>query len=257
MKGVIVHADKEQALAKDEAARKLWLATYTAVNIDVTRAFFSHPKILITAMNGPAVGLSAALIAHSDFIYHPHEPDNHSATEESFLLTPFVTLGLVGEGCASYTFAKRLGLSKANEALLSARKIPASELLACGFLNKILPSTPSFLSDIRKHAEDTWGGYQLNRACVLEMKKLIRMGWETEMEATNVREHFAGLEKFANGIPQGEFVSAILVTFWIFVQHSGFFRIGQAPYEIPAGLVDIGLAFIKAVKTLERNTATQ
>jgi peroxisomal 3,2-trans-enoyl-CoA isomerase len=36
-------------------------------------------------MNGPAVGLSAALIAHSDFGYAPH----------GYILTPFSSLGLL------------------------------------------------------------------------------------------------------------------------------------------------------------------
>lgn len=37
-------------------------------NIEITKAFYEHPKILVGALNGPAVGLSAALVAACDFI---------------------------------------------------------------------------------------------------------------------------------------------------------------------------------------------
>jgi enoyl-CoA hydratase/carnithine racemase len=40
----------------------------TANNIEVTKAFFEHPKILVAALNGPAIGLSASLVALADFI---------------------------------------------------------------------------------------------------------------------------------------------------------------------------------------------
>ena len=80
-------------------------------------------------MNGPAVGLSAAIIAFSDFIY---------AAPHSFLLTPFSSLGLVAEGNASVAFVERLGISKANEALIMSKRISAEELLHVNFVNKII-----------------------------------------------------------------------------------------------------------------------
>lgn len=42
--------------------------TVAAGNIDATKAFITHPKILIAALNGPVIGLSAALVAHCDLI---------------------------------------------------------------------------------------------------------------------------------------------------------------------------------------------
>ncbi|KAJ2984426.1 hypothetical protein NUW58_g6065 [Xylaria curta] len=57
-----------------------------------------HPKILIAALNGPALGLSAALTAFADFVY---------AAPHTFLLTPFSSIGLVAEGGASHAFVQR------------------------------------------------------------------------------------------------------------------------------------------------------
>jgi peroxisomal 3,2-trans-enoyl-CoA isomerase len=89
---------------------------------------YTHPKILITALNGPVIGLSAALLVFSDFIY---------CTPHTFLLTPFSSLGLVAEGGASRAFVQRLGISKASEALIMSKRISAEELLQVGFVNKI------------------------------------------------------------------------------------------------------------------------
>jgi len=72
--------------------RRETLKGFVANNLEITNAFYTHPKILITALNGPAIGLSAALISLSDFVY---------AAPHAFLLTPFTSLGLVAEGGAN------------------------------------------------------------------------------------------------------------------------------------------------------------
>lgn len=115
-----------------EPHREQTLRSFVANNLFITHAFYTHPKILITALNGPAIGLSAALIAHSDFIY---------AAPHAFILTPFTSLGLVAEGGASRAFVKRLGIAKANEALIMSKRIGVEELVGCGFVNGIIEST--------------------------------------------------------------------------------------------------------------------
>ena len=50
-----------------------YLHSFVPSNLSLTRAFYTHPKILVAALNGPAVGLSAALTAFADFVYAaPH-----------------------------------------------------------------------------------------------------------------------------------------------------------------------------------------
>ena len=170
--------------------------------MEITKSFLSHPKILIAALNGPAVGLSAALIAHCDFIY---------ATPSTYLLTPFTSLGLVAEGGSSYTFVRRLGLAKANEALILSKPLHAADLLACGFLNKIYPAPEdpqdcsgfhkAVLEDVRREFLDRG----LNRDSMLLVKKLIKGAWEEKLESINVKEVFMGVERFLSGAPIKEF----------------------------------------------------
>lgn len=175
------------------------LRSFVANNLEITNAFYTHPKILITALNGPAVGLSAALISFSDFIY---------AAPHAFLLTPFTSLGLVAEGGASHAFVQRLGISKANEALIMSKRITSEELLATGFVNKIFDTGKDqqgkFLAEVLVEVKDRLGDH-LNNESLIKVKQLIRKPDRARLDAMTVQEVFGGLERFADGIPQEEF----------------------------------------------------
>lgn len=175
------------------------LRNFVAGNLEITNAFYTHPKILITALNGPAVGLSAALISFSDFIY---------AAPHAFLLTPFTSLGLVAEGGTSRSFVQRLGISKANEALIMSKRITAEELLQVGFVNKVFDTgkdeQEKFLGEVLKEVEDRLGDH-LNSDSLLKVKALIRKPERDVLDQQNVAEVFGGLERFAAGVPQEEF----------------------------------------------------
>lgn len=174
------------------------MRTFVSENLHITHAFYTHPKILITALNGPAVGLSAALIASSDFIY---------AMPHTFLLTPFTSLGLLAEGGASVNFVQRLGISKANEALIMSKRITAEELLQVGFVNKIIDTgkdEKKFFEAVLREVDDSLGDH-LNQDSLLKVKQLIRMPSRDTLDRMGVAEVFGGLERFMSGIPQEEF----------------------------------------------------
>ncbi|CAL3966092.1 unnamed protein product [Diplocarpon coronariae] len=160
-----------------------WLKIFVAYNLNITQAFYTHSKILVSALNGPAIGISAALIAFSDFIY---------CVPSKFLLTPFSSLGLVAEGGASRVFVQRLGISKANEALIMSKRITAEELLQVGFVNKIF--------DVEERLGDHLIGDSMTK-----IKALIRKPEIEAMDTQGVGEVFAGWERFQAGIPQKEF----------------------------------------------------
>jgi len=180
--------------------KRHWLKSFVSNNLYITHAFYSHPKILVTALNGPAVGLSAALIAFSDFIY---------AAPHTFLLTPFTSLGLVAEGGASIGFVQRLGIAKANEALIMSKRIVAEELVQCGFVNKIFDvgdknDSDGFLKEVLKEVDERLGDH-LNNDSMVKVKALIRGPERKQLDAQGVSEVFGGLERFMSGVPQEEF----------------------------------------------------
>ncbi|KAJ9612366.1 dodecenoyl-CoA isomerase [Cladophialophora chaetospira] len=183
-----------------DAVRNDILKGFVANNLDITRSFYTHPKILIGALNGPTVGLSAALLGFCDFIY---------ATPHTFLLTPFSSLGLVAEGGASYGLVQRMGISKANEALIMSRRIPCDELVACGFVNKVFSGkdqndSDGFLKQVLAEVDDKLGEH-LNQESIVKIKQLVRAPYLEALEAQGVREVMEGMKRFVVGAPQEEF----------------------------------------------------
>ncbi|KAM7197683.1 3,2-trans-enoyl-coa isomerase [Rhypophila sp. PSN 637] len=177
------------------ATYEYWLRSFVANNLNITRAFYTHPKILVAALNGPVIGLSAALVSFADFIY---------ATPHTFLLTPFSSLGLVAEGGASTAFVQRLGIAKANEALIMSKRITAPELLSAGFVNKLI-EVEGFKELVLKEIDERLGDHLVGES-LLGIKKLIRKPEREVLDQQNVAEVFAGLERFISGVPQGEFL---------------------------------------------------
>lgn len=176
----------------------MWLRSFVANNVNLARAFYTHPKILVFALNGPAIGLSAAITGFADFIY---------AVPSTFLMTPFSSLGLVAEGVASRSFIQRLGISKANEALIMSKRITCDELLRVGYINKVFPEAKNDTElrvAVLEEVEERLGSH-LVPSSLLGIKRLIRKPDIDALDAQNVAEAFAGLDRFMSGIPQEEF----------------------------------------------------
>ena len=187
-------ADVNSASVGTSNDRRDVLSNFVAPNLDLTRAFYSHPKILVAALNGPVVGLSAALVSLADFIY---------CTPRTFLLTPFSSLGLVAEGVASRSLTQRLGPARANEALIMSRKIEAEALSACGYVNDIF-AEEGFKERVLKEVDERLGTHLVGDS-LLGIKKLMRGPEIEELERQNVKEAFDGLDRFMKGVPQAEF----------------------------------------------------
>lgn len=184
--------------ASDDAYRQQ-LKSFVSNNLNVTQAFYTHPKILVIALNGPVVGLSAALTGFADFIY---------AAPHTFLLTPFSSLGLVAEGGASVGFVQRMGIAKANEALIMSKRLTCEELVQCGYVNKVIDTKPNesdkFLQLVLQEVDDRMGPH-LVPGSLTKIKALIRKPYRELLDAQGVAEVYGGLDVFMKGIPQEEF----------------------------------------------------
>ncbi|KZP24844.1 ClpP/crotonase [Athelia psychrophila] len=178
--------------------RKSFTTNVSRTTTDVGHALYSHRKILVAALNGPVMGISAAFLGYFDFIY---------AMPNVWLMTPFTFLGIIAEGGSSASFVNRMGLAKANEALIWGKKIEAQDLLSCGFLNKILPaqSVPDFHASIRALVLSELAG--LDPTALLVVKHLLKTGLKdkNDPDAVNLRESYAQAERFASGVPGERF----------------------------------------------------
>lgn len=176
----------------NEDAYRASLKNFVSNNLNVTQAFYTHPKILVAALNGPAIGLSAALTGWADFIY---------AAPHTFLLTPFSSLGLVSEGGASVGFVQRMGISKANEALIMSKRLSCEELVQCGFVNKVIDTKPTeqekFLDLVLKEVDDRLGEH-LVPGSLTRIKALIRKPYKDMIDGQGVAEVYGGMEVCIN-----------------------------------------------------------
>jgi len=105
-------------------------------------------------------------------------------------------------------FVQRLGISKANEALIMSKKITAEELLATGFVNKIFDcrkgEDEKFLKLVMTEIDDRLGPHLIGDS-LTKIKALIRKPLRDQLDAQGVAEVFGGLERFTSGVPQEQF----------------------------------------------------
>ena len=76
----------------------------------LVHALIDFPKLLLVAVNGPAIGISVTLVSLCDIIY---------VSEKATFTTPFMQWGFSPEGCSSINFPRLMGNSNANEVLAS------------------------------------------------------------------------------------------------------------------------------------------
>jgi len=96
-------------------------------------------------------------------------------------------------------------MAKAHEALILSKRIPAADLAACGFVNKVFPDE-GFRERVLEFVNDAMGDH-LVHGSMLGVKNLMRDGMRKDFESATLREAFAGVETFLSGIPVEEFVS--------------------------------------------------
>lgn len=118
------------------------IATKPAAERDMgeTLECYYHPLIrrirdlpipLITAVNGPAVGLGCAFALMGDLVV---------MSEQAYLLFGFSRVGLIPDGGATYLLARTVGRVRAMEILLTDERISAEAALAWGLINRVAPA---------------------------------------------------------------------------------------------------------------------
>jgi enoyl-CoA hydratase len=86
---------------------------------------------IVAAVNGPAVGLGCSLAVMSDLVV---------IADDTFIADPHVSVGLVAGDGGAVTWPLMMSLLRAKEYILLGDRIPASEALALGLANRVVPS---------------------------------------------------------------------------------------------------------------------
>jgi enoyl-CoA hydratase/carnithine racemase len=138
-------------------------------------AIASHPKPVIAAVCGPAVGIGTTLLFHCDLVY---------AGDNAAFSMPFVNLGLCPEAASSLLVPQMMGYHRAAEALLLGEPFMAEAALEVGLVNRIVPPTEvngMAQAQARKLAAKPLGS-------LVETKRLMKKGQMAQVLAQMAEE---------------------------------------------------------------------
>jgi enoyl-CoA hydratase/carnithine racemase len=88
-------------------------------------------KVVVAAVQGPAVGVGATLLLHCDLVL---------AADNARLSLPFINLGLVPEFGSTQLLPQRVGHLQAAELALLGEPFDAATALRLGLVNRIVPA---------------------------------------------------------------------------------------------------------------------
>ncbi|GAV54121.1 hypothetical protein ZYGR_0AK06230 [Zygosaccharomyces rouxii] len=179
-----------------ESELKKWLDNFLSRNSYVTSVFNRHKKILICCLNGPAVGLSAALCVLCDIVY--------AMNDQVYLKFPFVELGLVMEGGTSVTLPLKLGSSRTMETILFNKNLNYDDLKGTIVTrNYDMKDTQEFnqrvIMDLKKRADDVY------LPSILGIKKLLAANYSDKVHRANSAETSDAMVSWVHGEPQRRF----------------------------------------------------
>ncbi|KAM6990173.1 chromodomain Y-like protein [Tautogolabrus adspersus] len=137
--------------------------------------FIQFRKPIVAAVNGPAIGLGAAILPLCDVVW---------ANEKAWFQTPYTSYGQTPDACSSFTFPRIMGPASANELLLSGRKLTAQEACSKGLVSQVLwPGT--FNQEVMLRIKEL---VTVDLLVLRESKALMRNSSRSALEQTNERE---------------------------------------------------------------------
>ena len=151
--------------------------------------FPAVPKPIIAAINGACAGLGLVYALYSD---------QRFAAAGAQFTTAIARRGLIAEHGISHTLPRLVGLAKALDLLLSARKFDADEALRLGVVDRVLPADV-LMAAVRAYALDLADNVSPRAMAVIKrqlwavdqqsMREAIELG-NVEMQASFVSADF-------------------------------------------------------------------
>ena len=125
-------------------------------------------KPVIAALNGPAVGAGCGLALAADI---------RLMSESAIISTGYLRIGLSPDAGVSYFLPRLVGLSRANELLLTSRNVTAAEAERIGLVSRAIPAT-EFEATVTAMATTIAAGPPV---AVTITRRLLRDSLDTEL----------------------------------------------------------------------------
>ncbi len=150
------------------------------------------PKPVVAAVHGPAVGVSCSLALACDIVL---------ATESSYFLLSFASIGLVPDGGASAFIPARTGFGRAAEMAILAERVDGVTAEKWGLVNRVVPdsefesASEELVLKLASGATSAYAGAkeQLNAACFPHLEDQL------SLEA-KLQQRQAGSPDFREGV---------------------------------------------------------
>jgi len=150
------------------------------------------PKPVVSAVNGPAVGIGLSLALAADLVV---------AKASAYFMLAFVNIGLVPDGGSSVFVPSRIGFARAAEMAMLGERVPAAQALEWGLVNRVF-ADDEFDAEVAALRDRLAAGptrsyagskRQLNNWLYTRMEE--QLGFEADIQA-----EMAGSGDFAEGV---------------------------------------------------------
>jgi enoyl-CoA hydratase/carnithine racemase len=145
------------------------------------RSVITLPVPVIARINGPAAGVGLSLALTADLIY---------AAESTYLLLPFINIGLMPDGGATAIVAAAVGRVRAAALSLLGERLPVAEAVAAGLITMALPD-----DQLDAHVDAVAATLAKGPRRALELTKAaVNAATLTELDAALERETVGQIE---------------------------------------------------------------
>ena len=150
------------------------------------------PKPVVAGVHGAAAGIGLSLALACDLVV---------AAESAFFLLAFVNIGLVPDGGSSVLVPSRIGFARAAELSMLGERLPASQALDWGLINRVWPDdeladrADELIDKLANGPTRSYAGIKRQ----LNQWLFERMETQLEFEA-HIQQEMGGSADFAEGV---------------------------------------------------------
>ena len=166
----------------------------------IITALREMPKPVVTAVNGPAVGIGCSLALAADLVV---------AAESAYFLLAFVNIGLVPDGGSTAFLPARIGYARAAEMAMLGERVPADRALDWGLINRVVPdedlegAADALLQLLAKGPTTSYAGSKrlLNRRMYAGLAEQLEAEADAQREQGQTQDFIEGVLAFVEKRP--------------------------------------------------------
>ncbi|MCC3355415.1 enoyl-CoA hydratase [Bacillus sp. REN16] len=161
---------------------------------EIIKTLYLLPKLVISAIHGPAAGLGLSFALGADYII---------ADRLSSIAMNFIRIGLIPDGGAHFFLEKRLGEAKAKHVIWEGKRLSPGEALHIGLIDEVAEEE---LQTAVLHKVNKWKKRPIlaiiqsksiyNQMHLPELEKILDLEKQGQKAMRNTKDHREGIQAF-------------------------------------------------------------